>query len=56
MIRKNKFTSTQNEIISEHFYKLGMSYRDIESVADKLNRLDAVEFCQSGKYNSKEKT
>lgn len=51
---KNKFTNSENKIISQHFYKLGMSYRDIECVADKLNRLDAVEFCQTKKYNSKQ--
>ena len=42
---KNKFTEQQNEIISKKFVELGMSYRDIANIADKLNREDAVEFC-----------
>lgn len=50
----DKFTSKENEVISHYFYELGLSYRDIEVVADKLNRLDAVQFCQTKSYNSKE--
>lgn len=51
---KDKFTIKQNETIAQHFYDLGMSYRDIEIIADKLNRLDAVEFCKTRKYHSKD--
>ena len=51
---KDKFTSKENDIIAQHLYDLGMSYRDIEVVADKLNRLDAVQYCKTKKYNSKE--
>ena len=50
---KNKFTEQQNEIISKKFVELGMSYRDIANIADKLNREDAVEFCSKKNYNSK---
>lgn len=50
---KDKFTLEQNEIIAQHFFELGMSYRDMEIVADKLNRLDAVECCKKRTYNSK---
>ncbi len=49
---KNKFTEQQNEIISKKFVELGMSYRDIVNIADKLNREDAVEFCNKKNYNS----
>ncbi len=50
---KDKFTAEQNEVIAQHFHKLGMSFRDITNVADKLNREDAVEFCKTKSYNSK---
>lgn len=50
---KYKFTEQENEIIAQHFYDLCMSYRDLEVVADKLNRLDAVQECQKSSYNSK---
>ena len=50
---KDKFSPADCEIISDNFYKLGMSYRDLNNVADKLNREDAVEFCKKGSYNSK---
>ena len=50
---KDKFTQAENDVISDEFYKLGMSFRDLNNVADKLNREDAVEFCKKGSYNSK---
>ena len=50
---KAKFTDIQNELISKKFYELGMSYRDIKNIANKLNIEDAVEFCKCGSYNSK---
>ncbi len=50
---KEKFTEKQNKLISETFNKLGMSYRDIKNISDKLNIEDAVEFCKKGSYNSK---
>lgn len=51
---KDKFTDSQNEAIAEKFYELKMSFRDINNIADKLNRQDAVEYCKKGSYNSKE--
>ena len=50
---KNKFSVKQNEVIAQKFEELGMSFRDITNIADKLNRADAVEFCRTGNYNSK---
>ena len=50
---KEKFTDKQNEIIAQKFHKLGMSYRDIKNISNKLNIDDAVEFCKKGSYNSK---
>ena len=50
---KEKFTYKQNEIIAQKFHKLGMSYRDIKNISNKLNIDDAVEFCKKGSYNSK---
>ncbi len=50
---KEKFTEKQNELISQKFFELGMSYRDIKNVSNKLNIEDAVEFCKKGSYNSK---
>lgn len=50
---KEKFNSKQNEKISKTFEELGMSYRDIKNISNKLNIEDAVEFCQKGSYNSK---
>ncbi len=50
---KKKFTDKQNEIIAQKFHKLGMSYRDIKNISNKLNIDDAVEFCKKGSYNSK---
>lgn len=50
---KDKFTPEQNVIIAQHFHELGMSFRDMANIADKLNRQDAVEFCKKGSYNSK---
>ena len=49
---KEKFTDKQNEIIAQKFHKLGMSYREIKNISNKLNIEDAVEFCK-GSYNSK---
>lgn len=43
---KEKFTDKQNEIIAQKFHKLGMSYRDIKNISNKLNIDDAVEFCK----------
>ena len=34
---KEKFTDKQNEIIAQKFHKLGMSYRDIKNISNKLN-------------------
>ena len=50
---KEKFTEKENELISETFHKLGMSYRDIKNISNKLNIDDAVEFCKKRSYNSK---
>lgn len=50
---KEKFTDKQNEIIAQKFHKLGMSYREIKNISNKLNIEDAVEFCKKGSYNSK---
>lgn len=50
---KEKFNSKQNDKISKTFEELGMSYRDIKNISNKLNIEDAVEFCQKGSYNSK---
>lgn len=50
---KVKFTDRQNEIISQKFHELGMSYRDIKNISNKMNIEDAVEFCKNGSYNSK---
>ena len=49
---KEKFTDKQNEIIAQKFHKLGMSYREIKNISNKLNIEDAVEFCKKGSYNS----
>lgn len=43
---KEKFTDKQNEIIAQKFHKLGMSYREIKNISNKLNIEDAVEFCK----------
>ena len=51
---KDKFTDSQNEAIAEKFYELKMSFRDLNNIADKLNRQDAIEYCKKGSYNSKE--
>lgn len=51
---KDKFTLEQNEMIAKCFQELKMSFRDVTNIADKLNRADAVEFCQKKSYNSKE--
>ena len=51
---KDKFTDSQNEVIAEKFYELKMSFRDLNNIADKLNRQDAIEYCKKGSYNSKE--
>ena len=50
---KEKFTEKQNEIIAQKFYELGMSYRDVKNISNKMNIEDAVEFCKNGSYNSK---
>lgn len=50
---KEKFTEKENELISETFHELGMSYRDIKNISNKLNIDDAVEFCKKRSYNSK---
>lgn len=50
---KDKFMPEQNVIIAQHFHELGMSFRDVANIADKLNHQDAVEFCKKGSYNSK---
>lgn len=49
---KEKFTDKQNENIAQKFHKLGMSYREIKNISNKLNIEDAVEFCKKGSYNS----
>ncbi len=49
---KHKFNDSQNKIISESFEKLGLSYRDIEYINEKLNFEDAYEFCKTKSYNS----
>lgn len=51
---RDKFTDSQNEAIAEKFYELKMSFRDLNNIADKLNRQDAIEYCKKGSYNSKE--
>lgn len=43
---KEKFTDKQNENIAQKFHKLGMSYREIKNISNKLNIEDAVEFCK----------
>lgn len=50
---KEKFTKEQNNFISDKFYELKISFRDLNNIADKLNRADAVEYCKTGSYNSK---
>ncbi len=49
---KAKFNNSQNNIIAQKFYELGMSYRDIKNAANKMNIEDAVEYCKSGSYDS----
>lgn len=49
---KEKFSDTQNDLIAQAFSELGMSYRDIKNISNKLNIEDAVEFCKKGSYNS----
>ena len=49
---KNKFSEKQYDIIADKFHELGMSFRDISIIADKLNREDAVEFCSTHSYDS----
>lgn len=51
---KDKFTSEQNEVIAQHFYDFGLSFREVKNIADKLNKEDAVEFCKKSSYNSKD--
>ena len=45
----NKLIKTQS---GQKFHKLGMSYREIKNISNKLNIEDAVEFCKKGSYNS----